>query len=284
MQNKPNSSDPQTNVTNYITTKYEEMDTWSSGENKPNQTQFEPNTNPICLWPKMNVSSIPTMDYDNEIAFSLRKSKPNQTQFKSEAGTEKWNLSHTSPDYYYRTMQKTRAQIYDELLVVKCQQGDSRAFDELVGRWQKRLWYYAFRMTGSDAAAWDIVQETWHGIIKGIRKLQDVSVFPQWAFKIANNKCNDWLRSQRRQQRLNNQLMTHIQNKSDNKRSDNEKTEPLRAAIERLSPDRRALLTLRYREGFDISQISDIVGVPEGTLKSRLHRTLKKLRQIMGQQ
>ncbi|MHC4174497.1 MAG: RNA polymerase sigma factor [Planctomycetota bacterium] len=178
-------------------------------------------------------------------------------------------------------MKKSREQIYDELLVIKCRQADKDAFDELVGRWQKRLWHYAFKVTGSESAAWDIVQETWYGIIKGIRKLEDVSVFPRWAFRITNNKCADWLRKQRLQNRLNNEFTKQAQNESDKKQNGDEKTESLRTAIEKLSPDRRALLTLRYHEGFDISQIAEILGVPEGTVKSRLHRTLDQLRQIV---
>ncbi len=177
-------------------------------------------------------------------------------------------------------MRKNRAQIYDELLVIKCRQADKDAFDELVGRWQKRLWHYAFKVTGSEPAAWDIVQETWYGIIKGVRKLEDVSVFPQWVFRIANNKCADWLRKQRLQNRLNNELTKQTQNESDQKQNGGEKTESLRAAIDRLSPDRRALLTLRYHEGFDIGQIAEILKVPEGTVKSRLHRTVNELRQL----
>lgn len=64
-------------------------------------------------------------------------------------------------------MRNSRAQIYDELLVIKCQQGNKGAFDELVGRWQKRLWHYAFKVTGSEPAAWDIVQETWYEVLAG---------------------------------------------------------------------------------------------------------------------
>jgi RNA polymerase sigma factor (sigma-70 family) len=178
-------------------------------------------------------------------------------------------------------MRKNRAQIYDELLVIKCQQGDREAFDELVGRWQQRLWHYAYRVTGSESAAWDVVQETWYGIIKSIRKLEDVSVFPRWAFRIANNKCTDWLRRQRRLQQINNELTKRTENESDKKQNGDEKTESLRAAIEKLPPDRRALLTLRYHEGFDIGQIAEILSVPEGTAKSRLHRTLNQLRQTV---
>jgi len=175
-------------------------------------------------------------------------------------------------------MKKSREQIYDELLVIKCRQAEKDAFNELVGRWQKRLWHYAFKVTGSESAAWDIVQETWYAIIKGIRKLEDVSVFPRWAFRIANNKCTDWLRKQQVQNRLNNELTKRTKNES-NKNSD-EATESLRAAIEKLSPDRRALLTLRYHEGFDIGQIAEILRVPQGTVKSRLHRTVNELRQL----
>ncbi len=179
-------------------------------------------------------------------------------------------------------MKKSREQIYDELLVIKCRQADKDAFDELVGRWQKRLWHYAFKVTGSQSAAWDIVQETWYGIIKGIRKLEDVTVFPRWVFRIANNKCADWLRKQRLQNRLNNELLKQPQNEPDKKQNGDEATESLRAALEKLPPDRRALLTLRYHEGFDICQIAEIIGVPEGTVKSRLHRTLDQLRQTVG--
>jgi RNA polymerase sigma-70 factor (ECF subfamily) len=178
-------------------------------------------------------------------------------------------------------MLKSRNQIYDELLIIKCRQGDSAAFEELVGRWQKRLWCHAYRMTGSESAAWDIVQETWFGIIKGIRKLEDVSVFPQWAFRIASNKCADWGRKQKRQKRLNNELVKRGQNESGGKQNGCEKTESLQIAIEKLSPERRALLALRYSEGFDVSQIAEILRIPEGTVKSRLYRIINELRQLV---
>ena len=178
-------------------------------------------------------------------------------------------------------MRKNRSQIYDELLVIKCRQGDKAAFDELVGKWQKRLWNYAYRVTGSESAAWDVVQEAWYSIIKGIKKLDDVSVFTRWAFRIVNNKCADWGRRQKRQQKLNNELTKQGRNKSEKKKNSDEKTESLWAAIEKLSPERRALLALRYHEGFEVSQIAEILSVPEGTVKSRLHRTVNELRQLV---
>jgi RNA polymerase sigma factor (sigma-70 family) len=178
-------------------------------------------------------------------------------------------------------MRKSRDQIYNELLVIKSQQGDRQAFNELVERWQKRLWNYAYRVTGSESAAWDIVQESWHGMIKGIKKLDDAAVFGRWAFRIVNNKCVDWLRRQRQQYKLDDELIKNSRDESDEKQNSNDKSEILLDAVGKLSPERRTLLMLRYQQGFDIEQIAQIINVPAGTVKSRLHRTLDQLKEII---
>lgn len=177
-------------------------------------------------------------------------------------------------------MQNRAEQIYNELLVIKCKQGDSGAFEELVNKWQRRLWNYAYEVTGSENASWDIVQETWCGVIKGLRKLDDAGVFGCWVFKILNNKCTDWLRKQQSQARLNSKLRDRVDDDR-TPRSDSA-ADSLDAAIEKLTPDRRILLALRYKEEFNIAQIAQILGIPAGTVKSRLHRTLEQLRQMMG--
>jgi RNA polymerase sigma-70 factor (ECF subfamily) len=271
------------NLTSLITVDYENIANWTLGENKPNTKPIKAN----LLDAQINVNKVLTKDYENKPPLrppaKQTQSNPIKPNFKSEGRREKWNVSRCSSDLYYRIMQKSRAQIYNELLVLKCQQGSRDAFEELVERWQKRLWHYAYQLTGSESAAWDIVQESWVGVIKGIRKLGDAAVFPRWAFRILNNKCADWLRKQHLQSRLSDQLANQAQDESDKRQNSDEKTESLQAAIEKLAPDRRALLTLRYSEGFDIGQIAEILDVAEGTVKSRLHRTLEKLRQVMGQ-
>jgi RNA polymerase sigma-70 factor (ECF subfamily) len=179
-------------------------------------------------------------------------------------------------------MLKSRNQIYDELLILKCQAGDKTAFEELVERWEKRLWHYAYKVTGSDSAAWDIVQECWLGIIKGIRKLEDAAIFPQWAFRILNNKCADWLLKRHLQSKLDSEISKEIQNESDERQNIDINSELLYAAIVKLSSEPRALLMLRYHEDFDMGQIAEILDVPEGTVKSRLHRTLNQIREMIG--
>ena len=95
-----------------------------------------------------------------------------------------------------------RERIADELLVLRCQEGDIAAFEQLVERWQERLWRHAWRLTGDENAAWDALQETWIGISRGLGRLVEPAAFPGWAYQIVSHKCRDWLRRQRRHREI----------------------------------------------------------------------------------
>ena len=178
-------------------------------------------------------------------------------------------------------MAKTPEQIYDELLVLKCQGGDLPAFDELVTRWQKRIWRHAYHLIGQEDAAWDVVQDTWVGIIKGISKLRDVASFPRWAFRIASNKCADWIRREQKRREGYDSLAQEPQAPAQEALRRNHTQGSLTAALELLPADRRALLSLRHVEGFTTAEIAGILGIPEGTVKSRFHSARKQLRELM---
>ncbi|MCZ6818102.1 MAG: RNA polymerase sigma factor [Calditrichaeota bacterium] len=83
--------------------------------------------------------------------------------------------------------------IHDELLVLHCQEGDSKAFEDLVTRWQPRLWRYARQLTGDKDAAWDVVQNACMAIIRDIEKLEDQARLRQWAYSIASHKIETLL-------------------------------------------------------------------------------------------
>jgi RNA polymerase sigma factor (sigma-70 family) len=99
-------------------------------------------------------------------------------------------------------MVDSEEQLVDELLVMKCQDGDAGAMDRLVCCWQKRLWRYAYRLTDSPEAAWEVTQESWLGIIRGLSRLHDPARFRPWAYRIVTNKANDWLRKKAGGRRL----------------------------------------------------------------------------------
>lgn len=169
----------------------------------------------------------------------------------------------------------------DELLVLRCQQGDAEAFTSLVGRWQQRLWRHAWRLTGDESAAWDVIQETWIGISRGINRLADAAAFPAWAYQIVSNKCRDSVRRDRRRCEAAETYAQWMQREEHEAAIAEEQHNNLREAMEHLSGPDRAPLVLRYEENFDTAEIASILGIPEGTVKSRLFYARGRLRKYL---
>ena len=174
---------------------------------------------------------------------------------------------------------KAREQVLDELLVMRCQAGDRESFDLLVRRWQRRLWRYARSLTGSDDGAWDVVQETWIAIMRRLRKLSDPAWFAAWAYRITRNKAVDYCRGAGRRRRLAENLAERqrVDEKPDHESPGDAVAESLR----QLPPDQRDLLTLKYGEDLSIVDIAVVLGIPAGTVKSRLHHAREQLRHIL---
>ena len=84
--------------------------------------------------------------------------------------------------------------LHDAVLVLRCRRRDEKAFEELVARWEPRLYYYLRRIVGDESAVWDVLQETWLAVYQSIRKLQDPRKFPGWLYKIGRNKAVGLLR------------------------------------------------------------------------------------------
>jgi len=171
-------------------------------------------------------------------------------------------------------------QTYDELLVIKCQEADEAAFDELLSRWQKRLWQHAWRLVGREAAAWDILQDALAAIITGITKLQNPSAFRAWAYRIVTYKSRDWLRRESRRRQAHESYGAEQVN-SQKRTTPGERIMSLEEAVQRLSGKDRALLALKYEDGFDIEEIALILDIPPGTVKSRLYHTRQRLKKMM---
>lgn len=171
---------------------------------------------------------------------------------------------------------KSRDLIQNEIRVLRVQSGDSEAFRDLVDAWQEKLWRHAYHLIGDEEAAWDVVQETWIAVVKGIRQLQDPAAFPKWVYRIAGGKSVDWIRKRQSQRRLSDSLV--LERETD---SESAACADLRSALERLSGDQRAILSLRYTEGLSTLEIAEILEIAEGTVKSRLHNAREKLRKLM---
>lgn len=179
-------------------------------------------------------------------------------------------------------MRETREQLQCDLLVLGCREGDAAAFEALVSLWQERLWRHASRLTGDGDAAYDILQESWLVIGRKINTLLDPVAFPAWAYRIVSNKSNDWLRRAcRHHKRHEAYAEMWATNSGTPTHDEDDRCESLRQALDRLSSQDLALLALKYDEGFDSSQISEALNIPEGTVRSRLHYIRNRIRDLM---
>lgn len=173
-------------------------------------------------------------------------------------------------------MNKQEKQIYTELLIIRCQQGEKEAFELIVELWQKPLLVFAMRYLDQEIEAWDAVQETWVSVIKGLNKLQRPSLFVSWLFRIITNKCIDRLQKKKAEKNL----LRNANIKLESSEISNE-SEPLSKAIQKLSDEHKILIILRFGHELQIGQIAAILNIAEGTVKSRLHRALARLREIL---
>jgi RNA polymerase sigma-70 factor (ECF subfamily) len=176
-----------------------------------------------------------------------------------------------------------RERIEDELLVLRSQEGDASAFEQLVGRWQERLWRHAWRLVGDENAAWDVLQEAWIGISRDLHRLEDAAAFPAWAYRITSNKCRDRIRRERRRRKAVEAYSEQVRHAEDHASNAEEQCAALKEALARLPGRDRAILSLRYEEEFDTAEIAAILRIPEGTVKSRLHYARKRLRELLEQ-
>jgi RNA polymerase sigma-70 factor (ECF subfamily) len=165
----------------------------------------------------------------------------------------------------------------DDLLVMQAQDGDAEAMEALVRRWQRRLWTHAYRLTGRSEAAWDITQQSWLAIIKGLGRLHDPASFRAWAYRIVANKGMDYVRSQ--PPAATRPTPDAVERRPPRQESD----AILRDLLNRLEPAKRALLVLYYLEGLTVPEIGFVLGIPPGTVKSRLHASREELKKLWRQ-
>ena len=179
-------------------------------------------------------------------------------------------------------MDETTGRALDEYLVSLSQAGSVEALDGLARRWTPRLLRYAARMlagAGDSAdAARDVVQDTWISAIRGLRGLRDPAQFPAWIYGIATRRCVDTLRARIRRRRLDANVAMGDASEPAASSSSPERQIDLANAIRGLPPIHRAAVHLFYREDLSVEEIASVLGIPAGTVKSRLHHAREAIR------
>jgi len=183
----------------------------------------------------------------------------------------------------------------DKHLVARAARGDTGAFNLLVSRWEKRLFNYAFRLTGNREDALDVCQDTFLKAFQQLHRLQDPAKFAGWLFTIARNYCLAHFRTRQRRaedgEGPDPQGLDALQAEGQPARLGNLlEMEPaelrllVAGALDRLSFEQREAVVLKVFEGLRFDEIAGIAGCPLSTAKSRMYLGLSRLKTILNEE
>ncbi|HEC34136.1 MAG TPA: sigma-70 family RNA polymerase sigma factor [Chloroflexi bacterium] len=179
-------------------------------------------------------------------------------------------------------------------LIQAAQRGNLDAFNELVLTYQHRVYNLAYRILGDPAAASDATQDAFIAAYRKISTFRGGS-FPSWLLRIVANRCYDELRRQKRRPitpweefgDVDTETNPALINGSESPEEHVQRWElarVLQAAITSLPADQRVVLVLSDVEGMAYAEIGAAVGIPVGTVKSRLARARARLRDLLQAQ
>ncbi|MEK7485638.1 MAG: sigma-70 family RNA polymerase sigma factor [Planctomycetota bacterium] len=179
-------------------------------------------------------------------------------------------------------------------LIQRCKNNDKEAFNYFVQQYHKNVFQTIFRMIGDAQEAADLTQEVFIKAYKAIHSFRQESSFRTWIYRIAVNFCI----SQRRKHSVNQVAQAYsldapIQTKNGEITLEpadltsnpteilikKESLQEIETAIQSLAPDFKAVVILRELEDLSYEEISEILEIPKGTVRSRLHRARLELQE-----
>ncbi len=180
----------------------------------------------------------------------------------------------------------------DVVVVARARDGDNDAFRTLVDRHSRRIFRLAWRMTGSEQDAEDLVQETFLRAYRNLASFQERADFGTWLYRIAVNCSLDWRRKRRPHEELNENLEPDHEwgvpmSKSPGGNPDRmilrmEVRDRVKTALEQLSPVEKAAFVLRHFEGMSIEEISGALGLRPSAAKHSVFRAVRKMRRVLA--
>ena len=173
----------------------------------------------------------------------------------------------------------------DEELMLHLCNGEVLAFDEIYYRYSKRLLGYFIRMLNFDKGlAEDALQDLFLKIAESPEKFDGSRSFKTWIFSVASNSCKNFYRHQKVVVNSKEELEYLVGNSNENEfikaaaRMDaSEFRKMLEEALNEMAPEKKEAFLLKYQEDKSIADIAFIQNCPIGSVKSRLHYTLKTL-------
>lgn len=178
----------------------------------------------------------------------------------------------------------------DSRLIAECLAGRTAAFGELVRRYQDRLYNTVYRLVDNAEDAQDVVQDAFLSAYQGLGSFKGEAQFFTWLYRIAVNTAISLKRKQRAVLPLRtgpaDESGAEPLDRSEDSRPEHaleraEQERRIQQALGRLSPEHRAVLILKDMEGEKYETMAEILQVPIGTIRSRLHRARLELRELL---
>ncbi|MEM7333392.1 MAG: sigma-70 family RNA polymerase sigma factor [Chloroflexota bacterium] len=178
----------------------------------------------------------------------------------------------------------------EEALIKKAQDGHIQSYNQLVLRYQDAVYNVAYRIMGEPQSAEDSTQEAFINAYKALNRFKGGN-FKAWLMRIATNSCYDELRRRKRRPQSSldemtdeNESFSFLKDPEEGPESKQQQLEMMRAiehCLNNLPDDQRVTAVLCDVEGYDYSEIADITSVSLGTVKSRMNRARRKLRDCL---
>lgn len=176
--------------------------------------------------------------------------------------------------------------IPDDVYVHKTVEGDVEAFNELVNRHHTKIYGLAYRMLGNSDDAQDATQETFLEAYKSIKTFRFQSQFGTWLYRVGLNTCNQIIRKAKSRNRMMDAYteeksvrgMTEEREIPERLAIKAEQKEIIQAAIDRLPPKQREVVTLFYMQHLKYKEIAEILDCSIGTVASRLNKAMQNLK------
>ena len=165
-------------------------------------------------------------------------------------------------------------------IINACRRGNNEAFSKLVDIYSTRCYGYFYRLTGNTADSNDLLGELFLKLVEKIRSFRGGS-FEKWLFTVASNIFHDFLRQKYQRKKLLDRKVEQFGSETPSHGPDAELLDRLGEKLAKLDPDTAELLMLRFYGRLSFKELAGMRSEPIGTTLSKVHRGLKKLRELM---
>jgi RNA polymerase sigma-70 factor (ECF subfamily) len=174
----------------------------------------------------------------------------------------------------------------DERIIGRVRGGETRAFGELVARHQDSVYGMALRFVGGRGDAEDVAQEVFLRAYRGLEGFKGNAKLSTWLYRITFNLCADWLRRNKRADRMAATIETAAELADSRVNLEEgvvmaEERDTLRSALDRLDERYRSVVVLLYYQKMSYEQIAAVLDLPVKTVETRLYRARKMLRETL---